>query len=117
MSHSHSYWEEISAEGRIPDTSKITLKSKINNKFIKASYNLLSHDINLYGFEESSPANLWHEMTHKVLWEEKDIPDNASEAWDNIAYDLQEYLSLGKEPFDMNYKTIESMRNELKVKK
>jgi len=97
---------------RTPTQSKITIRGKPLAQFIKASYHLITHDIELFGFESSTSENIWHEIMHKALWETEDIPDEATRAWDTIAEDIRKYLELPDEPFYMNYKTITGMKKK-----
>jgi len=97
---------------RTPTESKITVKGHTMSRFVKATYNLFSHDISLFGFEESVTRSIWHEIMHKALWETEDIPEEATRAWDNIAGDITKHLNLPMEEFHMNYKTIREMKKK-----
>lgn len=89
--------------------SKITVKGKSLKNTVKASYHMGTHDISLFGFQSSTAGNIWHEIMHKALWEDKDIPEEATKAWDIIAEDIKKHLDFPDEPFFMNYGTMVKM--------
>lgn len=58
-----------------------------------AYYSLLNKEIGISSIAISNITNiLWHEIIHKILYEDISDNRNVTISWDNIAYELEDFL-------------------------
>ncbi len=105
---------ETTEELRKPKEGKIKPGEHWSN-WIKGQFNLQSHDISLMSATPNDTTEtIWHEFMHKVLWEDPEIPEDATRAFDDIAAEISKYLEL---PHDWaaNWKGLRELRKDLKL--